>query len=95
MSKKQYLIVCQEPCQTCNGAGVVANPLWVRLYAEERQGGKEIDENEWARANGFDSAKAMGPEEHQCQDCEGEGKLTSQVSLADALVDLGVMAVAD
>ena len=66
---------------------MVTNALWVRLYQEQRKNG--IDENLWARANGFDSAKDMGPEEYTCPECEGSGKIVREVSLEKAFARNG------
>lgn len=96
----QYLIRKIETCPECNGARFAINPHWARInrenneWMEQHTGGRFTDE---AHADWERRIKEQWPysdpppEEEPCCECEGDGKVESWVSLADALRDLGVM----
>jgi hypothetical protein len=88
MSDRSFFVLCRETCRTCRGSGVIANPVWERYFAEAQD---ILDPDHWALEAGLGSARAMGPEEIPCADCEGEGRREYPVSLADALAELGLL----
>ncbi|MBW8830747.1 MAG: hypothetical protein JF606_15220 [Burkholderiales bacterium] len=89
MGQKTYTIRCTVSCDACQGSGRVTNPVWQRFFVETRDQ-KDPDEEAWARANGLSSAVEIGHEEDWCNACEGDGQVVRDVSLWDALTDLGV-----
>ena len=93
---KEYFVIRVETCPACNGDGWIVNPAW-ELYEQEmeQRHGKywyrEISPQEWdlvASELGFSEVPC---EETPCHRCNGEGKIRSEVPLADALRDLGII----
>jgi hypothetical protein len=90
---KKFFITSEEECQRCKGSGLVANPDWTRFY-EKRPNFSSYTATE-VGVTLFDHFQVSGlgklpPEVEQCGDCEGEGKFTCRVELAEALAEFGI-----
>ena len=90
----QYFVRKVEQCPECNGEGVYYNPEWAELNEEHahRCRNAAIDDR-FAEFDKMVREKwpyGEPPEELQCCECEGTGKIETWVSLKDALRELGV-----
>jgi len=85
----QYFVTAVSTCERCNGAGYVQNAQWQKFF--EKRGaeysGADIDAgcNMLCEFFGVTSVRYLPAEEHACPDCDGAGKITRPVSLAEAL----------
>ena len=82
-----YIVTKQVKCSACNGVGVVGHPDWDaywRKYPEDSPSLEII--RAFFSECGHD---AIPPEEIKCLECEGSGIIESEVSLSEALADLG------
>jgi hypothetical protein len=87
---KTYTVTCTETCTECRGSGYIDNDLWPRLRADLGEGkltGAFI--KQWELDHNL--GENIGPESFSCGECNGEGKLESEVPLAAALRELGVV----
>ena len=91
----QFLVKRIETCPKCLGKKVVQNPLWEEFWAKHSLEAPPSDEEmkKWFRENGYGNALEMRidglPDEEQiCGECEGEGKIVSEVELLDAINEL-------
>lgn len=83
---RQYMIICLENCQWCNGAGHIEHPSWKRLRRERGIAAMSNQEIEaWFFANGYD---AVPSEDYRCPDCDGAGHTREEVPLAEAVAEL-------
>lgn len=74
----QYFVRCVSDCSECNGAGWVTHPAWSNFPI-----GADVDE--FFSKLGYD----YPPDEQQrCGECDGTGRISSEVSLTDALAAL-------
>jgi len=98
MNGAKFLVICEETCPECKGAGVVSNELYQKL-AEYRQAwkrehpgatvaGQLAADDEWMLEKGYLPAK-WPAEEWECDECAGLGKRRRQVELKEALNELG------
>lgn len=83
MSEREgYFVTHRAKCVKCDGVGVVEHPAWAEYYRQEAGAfSGERKEIFW-----FDLSFPIPPEEIDCSDCGGQGYITSEVALADALV---------
>lgn len=95
---KYFKVTCEETCQACSGSGVITNLLYRKMWKDFDVFKKAslVDtylsdewQEEWAVKNGYGSADAMGSQEEQCSDCNGEGRISKEVALDEALKELG------
>lgn len=103
--KKTFYVTCVTECLDCNGQGYLHNPIWTDYYTWEKtlieRSGITKDPllyetfrdeiHQWWTDHGYpmDDWSELPPEEFQCDSCGGEGKTVDNVSLADALYELG------
>lgn len=88
---KKYLVTCEEDCIPCGGTGIVQHWQWAEFLAAHGNNFTLAQSEEWfSERNGLDEyGYAVTPDGEQvCPDCEGAGKLTSFVSLAEALASI-------
>lgn len=78
-------------CERCLGLQVIQHPDWAEFFREHPDGHRLYGWQllEWFSKKG---QTALPDEEIDCPDCEGAGVVQSEVSLASALIDLGVIA---
>jgi hypothetical protein len=81
MRARKYFVTAEEPCGRCDGASVVYNKAWDSYFSDASA---PNDPAEFARAH--------GPEELPCGNCQGRGTMTRRVELREALAELGLLA---
>jgi RecJ-like exonuclease len=91
MSKATYYVTKEEVCAPCAGTGTVQHPAWEMYWAEFGETGKPKtfeEEDQWFRSKGWDRVPS---EETQCVECEGQGKIISEVDFKEALEAFNVL----
>jgi DnaJ-class molecular chaperone len=84
-----YILKRIETCSECNGEGRVYAPSCrkcLRYYTSE-----ELIAAQGAESMPCGHARRDLEEEPYCTECEGSGKIISEVDLEEALRDLGVV----
>ena len=79
----EFYVIKKELCHECGGYGVVYSHIWKMYYKD----GRDVSPEDWARDNGYDR---MGPEELECRECSGTGRVSREVPLKAALSAIGV-----
>ena len=97
-----YYVKAVTQCSHCKGTGVVQHPQWQQFWEEHAATVEDIQQIlEPAASNeAWDKLMAQHfpdweqvPEEIPCIECEGEGKITREVPLEDALMAPGILDV--
>ncbi len=91
---KTYFVSYEEPCNACDGSGIIENPQWT-AYWHQTNGHRhlpidqqlEADEQWWAK-RGYSSTSKWPPEEINCDECDGNGIRHGRVLLTEALSEL-------
>jgi len=92
---KEYTVTCTETCAECEGHGIVSGALWAdfwKVFSAAEAADKNVDFGKFLENYENNvlcgGPGCLGPEEHECIECDGRGKITRSVPLADALYDL-------
>lgn len=85
MKERRFIVTTIEECADCEGSGLITNPLWAVLFRRYPLALSELtqaDIEEWfaGRPPEVDITRT---------DCHGTGERTGQVSLTEALLELG------
>lgn len=84
-----YFVIKRVTCAECSGRRWIQPAIWQDFWERERAQPQDgLSGREWWQSQGYDEPP---PEERPCQECEGSGVFEHEVSLADALQDLGLM----
>lgn len=83
-------------CQECAGQGVYAHPAWNSYWDELGDVGRYMepeDDRQWMWENGWilDSKGELPPEEVECGECLGDGRVRRSITFQEALEKTGVM----
>lgn len=95
---KYYKVICEESCPVCSGSGILVNPIWREIWKDFDAFKKQYPDSaifndewlsRWASEKGYWSVDELGTEEKACSSCSGKGRATHEVSLQEALLELG------
>ena len=86
---KEYVVTCIELCSECKGKGEIANPLWEEFWEAYQEAGKP-DFSTYLEKFEYGLGRPLGPQASDCVLCNGAGKITTSVSLLEALRAYGV-----
>ena len=83
----QYVVKQIGECPECAGKGWIQNPQWLELGVKYPHGASYEQINEYF---GFEQeVYRWPPEQLDCAECEAMGRIEREVSLLDALRELG------
>jgi hypothetical protein len=84
----KYRITKISPCPKCNGDCWIQNPAWEQYYEEFGPQGAPTEKEQvtWFLDHWYTD---LPDEEVPCWVCEGEGQIVTEVSLRQALEDIG------
>ena len=82
-----YTVNRTTACVSCDGKGIVYDPLWSEFWRDFKRDQKNIkflDEiaDQWFLAR---TGKESPPEECECSECDGLGEVTKEIDLEAAL----------
>jgi len=85
----KYRITKISPCPKCNGDCWIQNPAWEQYYEEFGPQGAPTEKEQvtWFLDHWYTD---LPDEEVPCWVCEGEGQIVTEVSLRQALEDIGI-----
>lgn len=103
MTDKKYLVICEQPCSQCDGAGILSNPIYheYKEFEDElkKRTGKDFPElwdhedeiTKWWADNSPHQKPFGEPEEYQCYECEGARIVRREVDLLEALKEMSLI----
>jgi len=89
----EYYVTKKTSCKNCGGAGLIQAPIWMVYwewyYTNNDKHPTFKSQQKWWAAQGFSDDAEIPEDQITCPDCDGEGQITTTVTLQDALCDLG------
>lgn len=79
-------------CPDCDGLGVVEHPWWTKYWECHDRLLSDDDLRSWFQEEcGLYPFDEIPGEERACPECDGYGRIEDEISLVDALKELGIV----